>query len=188
MTYQALVQIMSDWNWLLSGLSAGAFAAFFSWFINEMKNKPNLQIYQRPKAPSYYFPAENNADNYVAPYRLVSWIRLENLSERPITIVEFHIKPIGYDRLISTVSSESVSSYTIAQTPDGKRRTIPVADNHLKPLIMIEPFGAREGFVFFPMCPEIKEDCIKANLTVLTTRGTFQFTCVLKRGSFEDSI
>lgn len=36
--YPALLEIMDDWNWLLSGLSAGGFAVFFNWLISREKN------------------------------------------------------------------------------------------------------------------------------------------------------
>ncbi len=38
MSYNTLVQLMNDWNWLLSGLSAGAFAIIFNWLINRKKS------------------------------------------------------------------------------------------------------------------------------------------------------
>lgn len=36
--YPVLLEIMDDWNWLLSGLSAGGFAVFFNWLISREKN------------------------------------------------------------------------------------------------------------------------------------------------------
>ena len=41
LSYQALVRLMNEWNWLLSGLSAGAFAVFFNWLISREKNSNN---------------------------------------------------------------------------------------------------------------------------------------------------
>lgn len=38
LSYQILVRLMSEWNWLLSGLSAGGFAVFFNWLISRKKN------------------------------------------------------------------------------------------------------------------------------------------------------
>lgn len=47
MSYTTLVQFMNEWNWLLSGLSAGAFAVFFNWFMNrkQAENSKKTLIY-----------------------------------------------------------------------------------------------------------------------------------------------
>lgn len=41
MSYTTLVQFMNEWNWLLSGLSAGAFAVFFNWLLNRKRVENN---------------------------------------------------------------------------------------------------------------------------------------------------
>ena len=41
MSYTTLVQLMNDWDWLLSGFSAGGFAIFLNWLISREKSSNN---------------------------------------------------------------------------------------------------------------------------------------------------
>lgn len=43
-SYQILIQFMSEWNWLLSGLSAGGFAILFNWLMNRKRTAYNKKL------------------------------------------------------------------------------------------------------------------------------------------------
>ncbi len=196
-------------SWLLAGIVAGLFAAGFTWMIDGIKNRPRLQVYKHELAQNWFFPicsADKVLDHYTAPYRLVIEIGLENLSERPIAIREFRLEIPGYKTLLSRSHQEAIEQYTYCKTKEDaeikyletsdngdtiisitqdtviKSSQIEVKKSHLRPVFILEPYTAKEGFVFFPMCPEIQEDEIESILKVITTRGVMSDTVRVKKG------
>lgn len=76
--YPPIVKFMDDWNWLLSGLSAGGFAVFFSRWISKEKD---LQ-HQRSLAALALIELNANCEDMVQSFDFPSFIYHANFTTR----------------------------------------------------------------------------------------------------------
>lgn len=141
--------------------------------LRYISERPKINIYQDSKNAGIYFPAKFEKDMYDSPYRLALFIRIENLSDKPNSILEFTLEIPGYDLLHSSSGTEALSEYTISKIAD-TTTYIPIGKYQLRPIFVLAAYEAKEGFVFFPFCPEIKNQSLKGILSIKTSRKTFK--------------
>jgi len=171
---------------LLFPLSAGSFAAITTWIINKYKERPQLHFFV-PDDDSFFFPCvEKNI--YPAPYRLVVYLRISNHSPLPVSLLQFDLDIPNYRILHSPMHVEPLDEYTtfsiqVSQLEE-RGNKIPIKKFLIKPILTLSPYQATEGYLFFPMCPEISENEVKANLKITTTRGLYNLHIPIKRACF----
>lgn len=169
-------------SWLLFPLSAGSFAAIANWIISMYKERQQLDIFL-PSGGSFFFFC-SDSDIYPAPNRLVVYIRISNLSPVPISLMQFDLEIPGHKSLHSPKHVQPLDKYKITLETgsiEEKGVIIPLKDNLIKPIVVLSPYHGVEGYLFFPMCPDIKENEITANLTITTTRGIKEVKTLIKR-------
>lgn len=136
----------------------------------------NLVLTYVPHESNIFFKIANSEDKWNAPYRMIVHTRIENLSEKPITITEFQIETSNLLYTSSKTSNPGKGAYQVYRRTRFNNLVtinIPIADNQLRPLMIIEPWGAREGIIFFIYQHPIKDSQITGTLKAITTRGEF---------------
>lgn len=174
---------------ILFPISAGSFAAVVNWIFTRRKEKENLCIKPIDEG-CIYFPY-NDSDGYAAPYRLLVYVSIDNLSPLPISLKEITIQPQGYDELRSNVNVHPADRYELDPyekiAMNTKQDIFLVASCLIKPIVKLQAYEAIEGYLFFPGCPEIKELSLTAKLKVNTTRGTFEVQLNIQKYSHKFS-
>lgn len=159
--------------------------SFLLHFKKYRSERPKLTAIANPEG-TYFFPvtdADKNTDHYQSPFRIIVNLTLVNESDRPITIIEYKLYDGNFgslNPLISTQFMNANDSYTVEST-NHSSKVIKIHNNHLKPIFVIEPYGAAQGFVFFPNVPIIHGNDLLANLVVETSRGSFNELVTLRK-------
>lgn len=78
MSYTTLVQLMNDWNWFLSGLSAGGFAVFFSRWMSRKKETQH----QRSLAALALIELHTNCKEMVRCLDFLAFVSQPNFTNR----------------------------------------------------------------------------------------------------------
>lgn len=148
--------------------------------------RANINIY---KNIGVYFPVKFEQDTYDSPNRIAIFIRIENLSEKPNSILEFELEIPGYQKLISDSYADPLESYTIFKrnisTVKSIDTLIPVGKNQIKPIFVLSAYEAKEGMAFFPFVPDIKEEKLEGIFTVITSRKNFRTTVQIEKAKLE---
>ena len=172
---------------VLFPLSAGSFAAILTWLFNEYRERAQLNFFA-PTGGSFFFP-HIEEDNYSAPYRLVVYLRISNHSPLPISLSQFDLEISNYKTLHSPIHVNPLEEYTTyvqeVSAIEEQGNKIPIKQFLLKPILTLAPYQAAEGYLFFPMCPEIKEDTVESTLIITTTRGEYKLSIPISRSEFE---
>lgn len=180
----------SSVTWVsIAGLLVTLFAAIISLsnlylFYNQQerdkervkREQPNL-IVSSNAHNNYFFQLKNREDNWDAKNRIAIFAQLENLSEKPITITRFDLNTdIGTFVTTSSIEAEE-KSYEIYRESTSRgytATTLPLGKRQLKPITILEPWGAKDGYIFFVTNEDIPVNELKGTLIVKTTRGEFK--------------
>ena len=110
--------------------------------------------------------------------RIFIFTRIENQSSMPVTITEYNLKlPNSNEEIFSNSTSKATEKYYLEN--DQAERFIDIGNNQLLPPLKIEPYGAVEGFILFPILEIISNEIIRAELTVCTTRTKIKSVVLL---------
>jgi hypothetical protein len=165
----------------IAGLIIGIINGWVS-YNKYLAEQPHLQIIQAQGNASV-FALREDANLEKDPYHAgdaVIWIRIENNSEKPMTISEFaldyRITDSSNYRYLSTSTTvlnenESVILNTKRNTLGSLYKLAPA--KQLCPIFTIQPYDAKEGHIFFPHSIYTNDKNITANLIIHTTRGEF---------------
>lgn len=150
-------------------------------YLNE---RAKINIYHET---GVYFPVKFEEDKYDSPNRLVIFVRIENLSDKPNSVLEFFLEMPGYQKLSSDSSAEPLENYTISKTKS-VTKYIQAGEKQLKPIFVLSAYEAREGFIFFPFCPIITEDFSEGIFTVVTSRKAFKIRVKIEKAKTTQSL
>jgi hypothetical protein len=130
--------------------------------------RPQLRIYQQSNEPNFYFSAKN-MQNFSYPNEALLGIRLDNVSNVPISIAEFRLELPGYS-IISDRHAGTTEEYKLLSISDAinkNKNFIGCIDQILSPFI-ISPYSLCIGIVRFPAFPEMQTQTVEANFVVVT--------------------
>lgn len=127
------------------------------------RKKPNIKIWTKTSS-HFLLTTDYKDETYPEMPRFYKWMRIENVSENPISICSFCI----YEKREKSRSFVSNSSLNIDN--DEKR---PV-NNIVVPIIKIEPYGTIEGYVLFVGLFQVPDETKKYVLEIETPRKIFK--------------
>lgn len=167
------------WTAIIAIIAILGFAlSAINYYQQKDADKPNVVVSQLGQDSVSFEPVQGT-DGWKNPYRVICNIRLENLSNKPITITQFELFYDGHRYVSNSRIKASKNQYIIYRSSASD--TIPaykwfddIGKEQLLPLFIIEPWGAREGFVFFITDEQLANDETKGQLVVDTTRGKFK--------------
>jgi hypothetical protein len=108
-------------------------------------------------------------------YNFYQWVRITNLSDKPITISEFIVE---FDNVKLSFNSTSYTERWCASkilNDKYKSHTSTARDPLLKPTITLSSYSVVEGYLFWGQSDSIPSENRKIKLTILSTRKTFVF-------------
>ncbi len=134
--------------------------------------RPKLKIYQQLDEPHYYFKA-TNPKKYTLPYEVLLGVRIDNVSNTPISIAEFQLKIGGHAPVKSTRHSLTNEEYNLLAEIEGipKPFNQTLKPNQLLPVITLAPYSTVIGIARFPDCPKIEQSFFKTYFSAVSPRG-----------------
>lgn len=80
--------------------------------LRYLSERAKINIYHEM---GVYFPIKFEEDKYDSPNRLVIFVRIENLSDKPNSVLDFFLELPGYQKLNSDSSVEPLAKYTLSE-------------------------------------------------------------------------
>lgn len=154
---------------------------------NHLETRPNLKVFQiNPTASVLIKPDRISSDNpdvyWNTSYRVISEVIMTNESSKPISIIEFRLNnKYAFNGFTKPGESYNVTTKpSKTRTPDGivfegvsESIRFPIFEDWLKPILTIPPHTAIRGHLFFNIKSDKDVIVGKNNLTVITSRKTF---------------
>lgn len=158
--------------------SITGFASLAIHFRNYLDNLPKASIsFPNQEKANIFFKTTPDVDGYNCTSRCAFYVRIENQSAKPITIVEYRMN-LGKAESISnmnTVANESYEILTWAISSDQSASyTSYIGKQQLLPPFTIEPYGCKQGFLFFLTNCDSLGTTSEVPLEIISTRKTFQ--------------
>lgn len=172
------------------GAATGVLALVVN-FLTYWNKRANLEI-KLPKIAknsiAYFFNKSIlfEQDKFSESHRALFQIDLNNNSDAPITIFEYHL--IYNEKVIATCTQylSNINSCKFAIDKQNAT-TIPIQSSNVFPLLTLKQYEYKRGFLMFVFNPPFNmvEETINFKIIVLTSRGNFS-TSYIKCTKIDD--
>jgi hypothetical protein len=157
--------------------SITGFASLAIHFRNYLDNLPKATIsFPNQENANIFFKITPDVDGYNCSARCAFYVRIENQSAKPLTIVEYRMT-LGKTQSISNMNTVANESYEIltwsVSNTQSASYTSYIGKQQLLPPLTIEPYGCKQGFLFFLTNYISLGATSEVPLEIISTRKTF---------------